>query len=242
MFWRAILVLVPLGFVLDILFGHHFFTFVNNGAVMGIYVPVVGGSVPVEEFIFYFFGFTTTLLLYIWFDEYWLGAYNVPDYHLEANNQGIKKVIQFHPGPLILGAVLLAAAWLFKHFVSNVPDGFPGYFAFILAVSIIPSMLLYKSTVWFINWRAFSFTFFLLILIPLMWEASIAIPYQWWGYHPEVMMGIFIDGWHDLPVEATIVWLAVTYTTVIFYEAVKIYLHIKDNHSGTTSDIENSQD
>ena len=76
--------LLPLGFGLDILFAHAFFTFENRGATLGVEVPVVGGSVPVEEFAFYLLGFLTMLLLYIWCDEYWLGAYNVPDYRAEA--------------------------------------------------------------------------------------------------------------------------------------------------------------
>jgi len=226
-FWSAVMVLVPIGFVLDILFGHHFFTFANQQAVMGIMVPVVGGEVPVEEFIFYFFGFTTTLLLYVWCDEYWFGAYNVPDYGEEIRDKGIKQVVRLHWQSLIIGVVLLIAAWIFKKYFSGVPEGFVGYFAFILAVSIVPSMLFYKTTVEFINWRAFSLVFFILVLVPLMWEATLAIPYQWWGYKPEQMMGIFIDGWTNLPLEAAIVWLAVTYTTVIIYEMVKIFRTMK---------------
>jgi len=226
-FWSTIAVLVPMGFVLDILFGHQFFTFVNHEAVIGIMVPVVGGKVPVEEFIFYFFGFTTTLLFYIWCDEYWFGAYNVPDYKHEIEEQHIDHVVQLHWNSLIIGLVVFLLAWAYKYFVSSVPDGIPGYMAFILAVSVVPSMLFYRTTVEFINWRAFSFVFFLMILIPLMWEATLAIPYQWWGYHPEVMTGIFIDGWTNLPLEAAIVWLAVTYSTVIFYEMVKIFLTLR---------------
>jgi hypothetical protein len=37
------------------------------------------------------------------------------------------------------------------------------------------------------------------------------------------MMGIFINGWTDLPLEAVVVWLAVTYTSVIVYEAIKVH-------------------
>ena len=76
--------LVPLGFLLDVLFGHAFFTFKNRAATLGVAIPVVGGSVPIEEFAFYAFGFLTMLLLYIWCDEYWLGAYHVPDYKARA--------------------------------------------------------------------------------------------------------------------------------------------------------------
>jgi hypothetical protein len=37
------------------------------------------------------------------------------------------------------------------------------------------------------------------------------------------MMGVFIGAWSGLPVEAVLVWLAVTYGTVILFEAVKIW-------------------
>ena len=38
------------------------------------------------------------------------------------------------------------------------------------------------------------------------------------------MMGFTIGAWSNLPLEAVCVWLAVTYTTVICYEVVKIWL------------------
>ncbi len=43
-------------------------------------MPGVGGPVPIEEFVFYLSGFLFILLFYIWNDEFWLEAYNVPDY------------------------------------------------------------------------------------------------------------------------------------------------------------------
>ena len=41
------------------------------------------------------------------------------------------------------------------------------------------------------------------------------------------MLGIMIGAWHDLPIEAVLVWLMVTFTTVIIYEAIKIWLNSK---------------
>src|SRR5512133_722452 len=74
-----------------------------------------------------------------------------------------------------------------------------------------------------INWRAFSFTFFLLLLISLLWEATLALPYGWWEYWPSTMMGLHIRAWSGLPIEAVFVWFAVTFTTVITYEVIKIW-------------------
>src|SRR5207253_7738290 len=79
-FWRTIAVLAPLGFLLDLLFGNAFFIFSNKQATFGINVPAIGGPLPLEEFVFYLTGFMIVLLSYIWGDEYWVRAYNVPDY------------------------------------------------------------------------------------------------------------------------------------------------------------------
>ena len=38
------------------------------------------------------------------------------------------------------------------------------------------------------------------------------------------MMGLTIGAWWYLPVEAVCVWLAVSFTTVISYEVMKIWL------------------
>lgn len=225
--WKALIILVPMGFILDILFGHDFFKFVNTDAVVGIYIPVVGGHVPVEEFIFYFFAFTNTLLIYLWSDEYWFGAYSIPDYKKEIEEKGIKRLFKFNWTSLIVGIVLFAAAWVFKKYFSEVPDGIPAYFLYMLVISVIPSMLFFPTVVDFINWRAFSLTFFLLLLVPMFWEATLAGPYQWWGYHSEPMMGIFVKGWANLPLEAVLVWFASAFTTVIMYEMVKILYYVK---------------
>jgi hypothetical protein len=37
------------------------------------------------------------------------------------------------------------------------------------------------------------------------------------------MMGLFIGAWSGLPIEAVVVWLAVTYTTTIVFEVMKVW-------------------
>jgi len=220
-FWTTVAILVPLGFILDFLFGNTFFTFLNHGATLGIDFPAVGGPIPVEELIFYISGFIVVLLLYIWADEYWVGAYNIQDYPTQSAK--VHRLLQFDGRSLLVGVVLLAVAVVYKKFFSEVPDGFPWYFTYLLAVAIIPSIGLYRSVARFINWRAFSITFFFMLLVSLMWEATLGVPYEWWNYNHDVMIGVFVDGWTNLPLEAVLVWLAVTYTSVIIYEAIKIY-------------------
>ena len=72
-FWRTIAVLTPIGFLLDLLFGNIFFIFPNRAATLGCEIPAAGGTIPIEEFVFYLTGFMLVLLSYIWCDEYWMG-------------------------------------------------------------------------------------------------------------------------------------------------------------------------
>jgi hypothetical protein len=57
----------------------------------------------------------------------------------------------------------------------------------------------------------------------LLWEATLALPYGWWEYRPGSMLGLHIGAWSRLPIEAVFVWFAVTFTTVITYEVIKIW-------------------
>jgi hypothetical protein len=136
-FWRTIWILVPIGCGLDFFLAHRFFIFPNAGATLGIGAPALCGPVPIEEYIFYFTGFVAILLIYIWLDEYWLVAYNVPDY--KAESQQITRLLQFHPWSLVVGIVLIMAAIIYKKFHS--PEGFPGYFTVLVLGGLVPSAL-----------------------------------------------------------------------------------------------------
>lgn len=221
-FVRTIAVLVPFGFLLDIIFAQWFFCFPNPDATLKILAPAFGPWVPLEEYVFYFTGFITILLLYAWLSEYWLAAYSVENYRGEA--RALPQLLHFHLQSLILGVVLIAAAVVYKKLFSSVREGWPGYFTVLVAGGLIPSMSFYPTTRRFINWRAMSLTMFVLLLISMLWEATLALPYGWWNYQHGHMMGIFIGAWWGLPVEAVLVWVAVTYATVIVFEAVKIWL------------------
>jgi len=220
-YWTTIGILAPVGFVLDILLGHAFFAFPNRGATIGLTVPGVGGPLPVEEFVFYLSGFLFILLFYIWNDEFWLEAYNVPDY--AGATRGMGPLLSFQPGAIALGAALLVAAVAFKKLLAEDPEGFPGYFAFLLSVAFVPAAGLFRSVRPFINWRAFSLTSFVVVLISLLWEVTLALPYGWWGFQPRMMMGLTIGAWSDLPIEEVFLWFAVTFTTVVVFEALKMW-------------------
>jgi hypothetical protein len=129
-FWQTILILVPIGFGLDLFFAERFLCFRNHGATLGIPAPALGGWVPIEEYIFYLTGFIAVLLIYVWLDEFWLRAYNVRDYPTEARQ--VARLMKFHPTSLILGMLLIGFAIVYKKFFSSASEGFPGYFMFLL--------------------------------------------------------------------------------------------------------------
>jgi hypothetical protein len=229
-FWLTIALLTPVGFLLDILFGLLFFNFPNSAATLGINLPgynlmthTWNLGLPVEEFVFYFTGFMAVLLLYLWCDEYWFSAYKVTDY------QRIHRILSFHQLSLITGVLLILAAIIYKKFGPHpYQDGFPGYFTFLVFIGIIPGILFFRTARSFINWRAFSFTFFFITLISLIWEATLGIPYQWWGYNYDQMMGITVGAWYELPIEAVLVWMTVSFATVTVFETMKIRLNMSE--------------
>jgi hypothetical protein len=220
-FWRTIAILAPLGFALDFFFAHKFFIFPNGKATLGIGAPALGGGVPIEEYVFYFSGFIAILLIYLWLDEFWLAAYNVPDYAVEAKKNA--RLLVFHPTSAVSGVVLLATAIIYKKMFSPDPLGFPGYWAVLVIGGLIPAVGFYPTVKTLINWRAFSLVLLYVLLVSLLWEATLALPYGWWGYQPNQMLGVSVKAWSGLPIEAICVWIAVTYGTIITFEVVKIW-------------------
>jgi hypothetical protein len=220
-FWRTLALLVPFGFGLDFFFAEKFLCFRNPGATLQIPAPALGEWVPIEEYIFYFTGFVAVLLIYIWLDEFWLSAYNVKNYPTEARQ--VDRLLKFHPTSLVVGLLLVAAAIAYKKWLSRVPEGFPGYFTFLVVSALVPAAAFFPEARRFINWRALSLTLFIIVLVSLFWEATLAVPYGWWGYQPRQMLGLTIGAWWGLPIEAVCVWIAVTYATVIIFEVVKVW-------------------
>jgi hypothetical protein len=240
-FVRTIALLFPAGAGLDFFFAHLFLKFPNLDATLHIPAPAVGlveeganhvadhifagapghvliGSVPLEEYIFYLSGFTAILLLYIWLDEYWLAAYSIPGDAPERIC--FERLLRFHPQSMVAGVALIGAAILYRaHYVHE--PGFPGYFTFLVVAALGPSSILLPSALPVINWRAFSLTVFVILLTSLLWEATLGVPYGWWGFQADQMIGLRITAWDSLPIEEVVVWIAVTYQTVIVYEVVK---------------------
>jgi hypothetical protein len=156
--------------------------------------------------------------------EFWLAAYNVRDYPGEARK--VRRLLQFHPTSLIIAVVLIGAAWFYKKHFALPEDqaGFPGYFTFLVAGALLPAVSFFPVARRFINWRALSLTLFFMLLVSLLWEATLAVPYNWWNFQHRQMTGLFIGAWSRLPIEEVCVWIAVTYATAVVFEVVKVWL------------------
>ncbi|MDQ3279929.1 MAG: hypothetical protein M3Q69_00785 [Acidobacteriota bacterium] len=215
-FWITALLTFGIGVMLDFLFAQYFFEFPNAGATLRIKAPALGAPVPIEEYIFYITGAIVVLLLYIWFDESFLSAYH--------SGTGIPgKLLQFHWPSVVTGLVLIAAAYVYKNFFTDSP-GFPGYFTFLTLLAIVPSAGFLRAASPLINWRAFSATLFFVVLVSLLWEATLGVPYGWWAYEPNAMVGIFVRAWSNLPIEAVLLWGAATFTSVILFTVIKAWV------------------
>lgn len=216
-FWWTIAILFPLGALLDFFFASRFFLYPNAGATLRIKAPALGQWVPIEEYAFYLTGFLAVLLLYIWLDEYWFAAYTAP----EEERPRFERLLRFHPESLFLAAALIVGAFLYRHFFAPELSGFPAYFVFLVLGALVPSAMLLPMARPMINWRAFSLTLFMILLISLLWEVTLALPYGWWNFQDDAMIGLRITAWARLPIEEIFVWMMVSYTSIIVYETVK---------------------
>jgi hypothetical protein len=231
-FWLTAALLSGAGILLDVCFGLNFFTFVNRQATLGItfwgyrFGEGWQKAIPIEEIGFYTFGIVAVLLAYIWGDEIWFDAYNLDD--SRRKQLCPRDLFSFHPHSAVFGAVVFVAGLLYRKFGPHPwHEGFPGYFLFLTSVALTPSIIFFRVANPFINWRAFSLAFLFILLVSLFWEAAIAVPYQWWGFQSSQMLGLLINGFCGLPVEEPLLWLGVTWATVIVYETIYTWVYIE---------------
>ena len=154
----------------------------------------------------------------MWLSEYWLAAYSTPAN--AAERARFDRLLRFHPQSLVWAVVLIGAAILYRKAFVTAP-GFPGYFIFLVIGALGPSAALLPSAMPVINWRALSLAMFIILLTSLLWEVTLAVPYGWWDFQDDAMIGVRITAWNRLPVEEVCLWVAVTYATVIVYEIVR---------------------
>jgi hypothetical protein len=190
-------------------------------------------EIPIEEFIFYASGFAFVIVLYLWLDEHFFRRYNIDDYgEHEACRAGI---IRFHWLSVLIAGSLIVAAVLFKKlFVADAHnDGFPGWLTFEILAAFLPAAAFYNTARHFINWRAFSLVCVTTLLISVIWEVTLGVPYRWWAFNDDMMLGIFIGAWSALPIEEPLLWVMVSFTSIIMFETVKVVLHVREHHKIT---------
>ncbi|MCC7373491.1 MAG: hypothetical protein IT581_02460 [Verrucomicrobiales bacterium] len=230
--------LTPLGGLLDIFLGKYFFVFPNTAAVLGSWHPVfrlpafdwkdglagLGGSgwvpgyIPIEEFLFYALGFICILLTYIWCEAV-LFADQKSD-----RNQPVPRIFERAWAAvgtwLGIGLFLFAIGYAISRRLQQEPGSFPGYYLFLLATAVIPSMICFRVAFHFVHGRALTVAWLFVLSISQFWEASLGLPYQWWDYQHARMLGIFIRPHCDLPIEALLVWFLGSWTTVMVHETI----------------------
>lgn len=235
-FYASCAFIFVFGCFLDFIFGYSFFHFPDPAATLQIRLPSysfyewrwIMDYLPLEEFFFYIFGAFFMVALYVFGDEYWFAAYNRLDYRLHARQ--LKRFVGFHVKSIYLALGLLAIGWLYKKFGAHpYNEGIPGYFTFEILLAIIPTILLFEVVGPAINYRAFSFMLVSLLLISVIWEATLGVPYGWWGYKFDQMLGIELMAWADLPIEAVILWFTAGWASVMIYEFFKIVMFHRSN-------------
>ncbi len=235
--WKSlgvtIAVLLTLGLVLDVAFGNLFFIFPNKGAVIGAYfwgwdwsLMRFVQNIPLEEVFFYLFGDAVALLIYLWCDRFWLKLYSRNANPYLFHQEG--PLVRIAWWPLLLGAVMVGLAWAYKSMVAGEP-GFPAYFLFLVAVAFVPATLFFTKVQKRINWRAYGCTALTMFFISMLWECTIAFPYGWWAYKPEMMMGMDVLAWSRLPAEEPFLWLLVTFASVMIFETIHAAMGAKEH-------------
>jgi hypothetical protein len=219
--------IVPVWCGLDIILGRTFFVFPNPGATLQWYFwgwkPGEGWAraIPIEEFVFYVGGVAAIQMAYVWASESWLSRYRASDDERRA--LAGDRLHRPHWGALGWGVLLFAAAWAYKVLVAQSP-GIPGYFLFLLVSSLAPIFVFLRVVRPLINWPAFTVTMLLLVLVSLLWEVTLGLPYGYWDYAREHMIGVFIAPWDGLPIEEPLLWVAAAWLNVILYEVVLLLL------------------
>ncbi len=218
----SVIVLAFIGILLDLFFARFFFTFPNHSMTLGIEIF----DIPIEEFIFYVTGFWFIIYLYIFCDEWFLKKYNPPDEkYYKYRTKLKKKLIFIHARSIYMVIVFIILGIVVQKFINKSPSIIPGYYLFLLLIAYTPTILFYRLTKRYINWRAFAFTLILTTMISIIWEVTLAIPRGYWGYQSGQMLGIFIPVWSSkysqLPLEAVTVWIFCTLVTLV-YEYIKI--------------------
>lgn len=216
-FCWTVVILLCAGAVLDLAFGRWILTFGP-----GPYLGRLAG-IPFEEFIFYLLGPPAMLLVYFWADEYFLKALSP---RTRRRSMDASALLKFSPALLAQLIALFMAGVAAKALLGGEGSWLPEYFTFLLLTAYLPLILFWSSVRSLVNWQALSLTVLYTLVTSIVWELSLGLPLQWWGYQKAAMMGLWVRAWQqsvraDLPVEAVSVWLVAPFAAIFFFEIIR---------------------
>lgn len=219
----SLLFLVPMGAVLTVGLADDFFVYPNQRAVLGVTFPAIdldgvdhAFQIPVEELLFYVLGFASLLMLYAWADVVLFPmtrrlmakpAVSLPEF-----------LVSFG-----FGVALAMLGWLVQRWL-NPGQAMPGYWTYLMLVPV-PVVIAFAPVIGSrINWPALALVCLALWGHSILWEVTLAVPQGWWGYQQSNMLGLNVAAWHDLPIEAVLVWGLTPVATVVSFEALRAHL------------------
>lgn len=194
-------------------------------------------NLPLEELLFYLGSAFVLKLMYMWITEDFFSKYAPARSVYEQ--YGIEPLWKWNWSYAGLGVALFGAAvlvkkallpWLFnstwygRYFPvdwSSV-EGWPFYFMAELIILFVPVSGFFDQVRRFTNPRGFLFLTVFTVLISLAWEATLAIPYGWWGYQQASTIGIFVRPWSNIPIEGPWLWISTGTSVMVVYEVAKI--------------------
>jgi hypothetical protein len=231
--------------VLDMLFANLFFTFPVESSRVYPWLTIYGYSwegqtcgslsglfnlscwkrnIPVEELVFYLGSAAVLNFLYMWGAEDCYSLYSLPRdaYKKKASETG--RLFSFDKKILLVGLLIFVVAVIIKRagWGHSNPEGFPFYFLAQMAIVLVPLSAFSRQVRLFTNPRASLFVAAVTVLISVIWEATLALRYGWWNYQMTSMVGPTVGPWSNLPIEAWILWVSVTWGVMVNYEVAKI--------------------
>jgi hypothetical protein len=192
-----------------------------------------GFTIPLEEVFFYLGSAALLRMLYMWASEDFFSRYTVPRrLHAKLAHDAVP-IAQLDKKFLVAALAVLVAGIVIKKMPGTWLDvigmrwhgsqeGWPYYLMFELALVFGTLAALYKRVHKFTNARAFLFVMALQVLISIVWEATLALPYGWWNYRMTAMIGVTIMPWSRLALEGSFLWVSVGWSVMLMYEAAKI--------------------
>ena len=244
---RQVIILVTLAWLaLDALFAHLFFTFPVESARIYPWLQIYGftweegvcGSllsglfngecwklnIPVEEVVFYLGSAAVLNFLYMWGAEDCYSLYSLPRAIYDKKAKAIGPLFSLSKRILFVGLAILVVAVVIKKqgWGHSNTDGWPLYLTAQMAIVLVPLAAFSNQVRLFTNPRAALLTAAVTVLISVIWEATLALRYGWWNYQRASMVGPTVAPWSDLPVEAWILWVSVTWGVMVNYEVAKI--------------------